>query len=113
LSEERLVAYRCSSCGTAMFPRHTRCRSCKTGRYFDELPLSEGVVVTHTRLTATRPGFPKELRFVVVEFACGVRVLGQVTADREPRTGEGVRASWGQLSERDGKVSNGFRFVLA
>jgi len=107
-----IVAHQCSRCGLAMFPRHTRCRRCR-GTDFRELPLSEGSVVTHTRLTATRPGFAKEIRLAVVEFGDRVRVLGQVDSGGEISTGVRVRVSWGKLSERaDGSISTGFRFVL-
>jgi uncharacterized OB-fold protein len=105
-----IVSFKCSRCGLAMFPRHTRCRRCR-GTDFRELPLSEGSVVTHTRLTATRPGFAKEIRLAVVEFGDRVRILGQVDGG-EVSTGVRVRVSWGKLSEReDGTVSTGFRFV--
>jgi uncharacterized OB-fold protein len=122
--KKSITSFRCSRCGLTMFPRHTRCRGCR-GTDFDEQPVSEGEVVTYTRLTATRPGFAKGLRLAVVELSNGVRVLGQVDGgeeegggggkgeeeQRQVRSGLRVKVSWGKLSEKDGRVITGFRFI--
>lgn len=111
MSEEGIISFQCANCGLGMFPRHTRCRRCR-GTEFTEVLLHEGTVLTHTRLTATRPGFAKELRLAVVEFGNGVRVVGQVQGEREVTSGSRVAVSQGTLSEREGKVSSGFRFLV-
>lgn len=111
MSQDSIISFKCSECGLVMFPRHTRCRRCK-GTEFVELPLHEGTILTHTRLTATRPGFAKELRLVVVELNDKVRVMGQIHGDLEVRTGSKVVVSWGNLSENGGKVSSGFTFLV-
>jgi uncharacterized OB-fold protein len=111
MSQDQIVTYQCSSCGLVMFPHHTRCRGCRKSTEFREVPVSEGTVLTHTRLTATRPGFAKELRLVVVEVSNGARVLGQLGGDTEVTTGSRVVVSWGKLSESDGKIVSGFRFL--
>jgi uncharacterized OB-fold protein len=113
MNEDQIVSYQCSSCGLVMFPRHTRCRRCRKSTDFREVPVREGTVVTHTRLTATRPGFAKELRLVLVELSNGARVLGQLGDDEEVKSGSRVVVSWGKLSERDGKAVFGFRFLIA
>ncbi len=110
MNEDQIVSFQCSNCGLAMFPRHTRCRACRNTD-FREAPVREGKVITHTRLTATRPGFAKELRLVVVELSNGVRVLGQLADDTEVESGSRVVVSWGKLSEREGKTVSGFRFL--
>lgn len=111
MSQNSIVSFQCSNCALTMFPRHTRCRACR-GTEFVEIPLHEGTVLTHTRLTATRPGFAKELRLAVVELGNGVRVMGQIHGDQEVRSGSRVVVSWGSLSEKEGRVSSGFRFLI-
>lgn len=73
------------------------------------MKLSEGKVVTHTTLMATRPGFAKPLVLAIVDFD-GLRILGQLTGP-EPRVDMKVRPERGGLSESDGARSVGIRFV--
>jgi len=111
MSSNEIIAFQCAKCSRSTFPKHSRCPRCK-GTSFIEVPLSEGKVVTHTRLTATRPGFAKEIQFAVVEFSNGVRVLGQVEGG-EVRSGMQMKVTTGKLSEKDGKISTGFKFTAS
>ncbi len=103
-----LVAYSCTRCGHRTYPRHSRCPKCRNGDFVD-VKLSEGKVLTHTTLTATRPGFAKPLVLAIVDFD-GLRILGQLTSS-EPRVDMKVRPEIGGLSDSDGARSIGIRFV--
>ncbi len=102
------VAYRCTKCGHRTYPRHSRCPKCRNGDFVD-VKLSEGRVVTHTTLTATRPGFAKPLVLAIVDFD-GLRIFGQL-ASTGPEVGMKVGAETGGLSDSDGARSVGIRFV--
>ena len=111
VSVRELPAFRCNSCGHTTVYRHARCPNCKaTG--FLEIGLKEGRVLTYTILGATRPGFEKPLKLVMVEFEDGIRAVGQLERS-EPRTGLRVKVSHGPLSEREGEISVGLKFVAA
>ena len=106
-----IAGFQCSNCGMVSFPRHTRCRSCR-GTEFKEVPLTKGRVITSTRITATRPGFEKELFLAVAEFEGGVRILAQVQGTAPPPTGATVEMGEGVLSKtKDGGDRRGFKFV--
>ena len=109
MSAQELTAFRCSLCGHTTVYRHARCPRCKSTS-FEQVQLKEGLVLTYTILGVTRPGFEKPLKLVMVEFEGGVRAVGQL--DRgEPRTGSWVKVSHGQLSQREGEISVGLKFV--
>jgi uncharacterized OB-fold protein len=111
MSVHELTASRCSSCGHTTVYRHSRCPKCKA-MSFVEVRFKEGRVLTYTVLGATRPGFQKPLTLVMVEFEKGMRAVGQL--DRgQPSTGLRVRVSHGQLSETEGVISTGLKFVPA
>jgi len=75
-----------------------------------EVPLGSGKVITHTTLTATRPGYVRPLVLAMVDFGDGVRALGQLESDN-PRVGMVVRPVKGKLGERNGIPIFGIKFV--
>lgn len=103
-----LVAYRCTKCGHTTHLRHNRCPKCRNV-VFADVELGEGRVVTHTTLTATRPGFAKPLVLAIVDFD-GVRVSGQLLSN-EPKVNMRVKPEIGKLSDGEGERSVGIRFV--
>jgi len=111
VSLTELTASMCSSCGHTTVYTHSRCPNCR-GVGFVEVRFKEGRVLTYTILSATRPGFGRPLILAMVEFENAVRAVGQLDG-AEPRTGSRVRVSHGQLSEKEGVISTGLKFVPA
>jgi uncharacterized OB-fold protein len=106
---DTVTAYRCAKCGHRTFLRHTRCPKCRNAE-FGEVPLGDGEVLTHTTLTATRPGFAKPLVLAIADFGNGVRILGQLDSS-QPRVGMKVKTVIGKLGEKDGLPLRGLRFT--
>ena len=52
------------------------------------------------------------MTLAIVEFAEGVRALGQLAAP-EPRLGMRVKVAYGELSSKNGVATSGLRFDLA
>src|SRR5438876_10864626 len=72
-----LPAYRCTGCGTVSQPRRARCRQC--GRTdVEQVELRRGKLLTFTRVTATRPGYPTPMILCLAEFEYGVKLVAQV-----------------------------------
>ena len=72
-----LSAYRCTGCGTVSQPRRARCRQC--GRTdVEQVELRRGKLLTFTRVTATRPGYPSPMILCLAEFEYGVKLVAQV-----------------------------------
>ena len=72
-----LPAYRCTGCGTVSQPRRARCRQC--GRSdVEQVELRRGKLLTFTRVTATRPGYPSPMILGLAEFEYGVKLVAQV-----------------------------------
>ncbi len=102
--------FKCTSCGFATFPKHTRCPRCK-GKDFSELGLNEGRLMTYTVLNATPPGVPKPLQLAIAEFEGGVRLIGQVSSGR-PEIGSRVRLVESKLRETPRGICTGFSFSV-
>src|SRR5207249_743318 len=72
-----LPAYRCTGCGTVSQPRRARCRQC--GRSdVEQVELRRGKLLTFTRVTATRPGYPSPMILGLAEFEYGVKLVARV-----------------------------------
>jgi len=104
-------AYKCDSCGFAIFPKHARCPKCK-GRRFSEVGLREGRVVTYTVLHATPPGIPKPLQLAIAEFEHGVRLIAQVSRGNA-EIGKRVTLVESKLRETPKGVLTGFSFAAS
>ena len=109
-----IPAVQCTECGRMMFPRHSRCPGCRKTSFAERALRDGGRILTWTRLTATRPGFAREVYLVVVEFVDErVRVLGQFDpSGGAPQEGAKVRVTEGALSAPEGRAPVlGFKFT--
>lgn len=74
---DSLRAYRCTGCGTVSLPRRARCRQCGR-REVEEVELRHGRLLTFTRVTATRPGYPSPMILGLAEFEHGVKLVARI-----------------------------------
>ncbi|MBN1991170.1 MAG: hypothetical protein JW953_00590 [Anaerolineae bacterium] len=90
----KLVAYKCKSCGHLMNPKHFRCLNCN-GREFEEAPTPEECkLVTYTDVWNLPWGIDERARFLgIVEFKNGLKAMGWVKAP-EPKAGMKLKANW-------------------
>jgi len=108
---DRLVAYRCKRCGDSSLPRRVRCRRCR-GREFEEVELGVGKLLTFTKVTATRPGYPSPLTLGLAEFEDGVKLLAQIH-DPSPEVGMEVLPAKTNSLKTDGTRTEGFILTRA
>ena len=112
---DKLTVYKCKKCGRVMYPRHDRCLKCK-GREFDEIEMplpATGKLLTYSQLFALPWRY--DLRFLtlgVVEFANGVRAMGQLKTP-DVKVGMQVKATWGLVREIHGEKLYGLKFEPA
>src|SRR5437870_11978773 len=94
-----LPAYRCTGCGTVSQPRRARCRQC--GRTdVEQVELRRGKLLTFTRVTATRPGYPSPMILCLAEFEYGVKLVAQVDDSSPELEMEVLTKVLGALAER-------------
>jgi len=106
---EKMIGFKCKSCGRVMYPRHDRCLSCK-GTEFEEVGLAkEGTLLTYTKLYALPEGIEMPPLVLGVADFGGVRALGQVATD-DPKIGMKLRSVWGKLRKIGDKEIYGFKF---
>ena len=92
-----ITAYQCKSCGRVHYPFHDRCLNCQK-RDFDVVkPKGDPRLLTYTQIFNLPWGF--EVRFLVigvVEFANGIRSMGQIQIDsiEKLKLGMPLIASW-------------------
>ena len=101
-----ITAYKCKACGRVHYPFHDRCLTCKS-RDFEEIkPEGDAKLLAYTQIFNLPWGF--DVRFLihgVVEFANGVKAMGQVHVDspEKLRTGMTLKASWAPVREVSGE----------
>jgi len=89
-----LIAYKCKQCGRIIYPRHSRCLSCK-GRDFDEIsPAGSCKLLTYTTVWNLPWGIDERSRTLgIVEFENGVKAMGWLKA-AEAKIGMKLTANW-------------------
>jgi len=111
---DRLLASRCSNCGSHYLPRVAICGRC-WGSAFDIAPLAPvGNLYSYTIVHITPPGFPSPYAIGYVDFPEGVRVFGQIrlTPDLDLHCDMKVEVEIATLMHRpDGSGVEGYRFV--
>jgi uncharacterized OB-fold protein len=109
MAENRFIGFKCKKCGAIAYPKRLLCPSCR-GKNFEEYPLSEGKIVTYTKLWTIPEGIEQlPLTLAIAEFDGKVRVTGQVLSE-EIKIGDRVRPVWGHIRKIRGKDIEGFRF---
>ncbi len=105
--------YQCKECGRVFYPERKICLGCG-GRQFKEIALGkEGVLLTFTKLHALPMDFEsRTLMLGIVEFAHGLRALGQLSTD-DVEMGMKMRPRWDVVRELDGVQLYGLRFYPA
>lgn len=117
----RLLAGKCSGCGTLFYPQRPRCTSCGTS-HFEDVPLSgRGTIFTFTVIA--RGGAPSEfddqqtmtggIAVAIVELEEGPRVIGQCTdwAPEDLSIGAPVTVTMRRLYDQERVVRYGLKFV--
>jgi len=95
--ELRITAYKCKACGRIHYPYHDRCLSCQNREFESIKPEGDPRLLTYTQIFNLPWGF--DVRFLVigvVEFANGVKSMGQIHVDSIDKLelGMSLKASW-------------------
>ena len=86
---EQIIWKKCKKCGKIQYPTHLRCLSCKAKEFEQIEAKGDAKLLTFTILKAP----PKEYRdkksyaLGIVEFENGVRALGQISTEKDIKTG--------------------------
>ncbi len=99
--------HRCKHCGDLTYPAHYTCRKCHNTE-FEDHEILRGTLLTYTVITVPPPGVEAPLRIGIVEFAGGLRALGQLTDPLE--IGAEVVAEWAVVRRLRGREYEGFKF---
>lgn len=109
----KIMGYRCRSCGAVYVLKRIRCLKCR-GLTFESINLpKECRLLTYTLLYATPKGvqdMPLPLGIVEFKGLKGVRATGQLLTTK-PSIEMGMEPTWGQVRKIDGKEVNGFKFI--
>jgi len=110
---EKVYGFRCTSCGTTSYPKHTVCPKCR-GEAFEPVEIAgEGAVLTYTDVYALAVDYEtRYLRLAIVELDGGLRVTGQLL-DEDPKIGKRVRTTIGVVREPASGPIHGLQFVPA
>jgi uncharacterized OB-fold protein len=108
--EQKMYAYKCTSCGELHHPRHYVCRKCGA-RDFEEVPLTgEAELLTYTVVYNLPEGYMVPyLVFGIVRFENGLTVSGQI-AVKDVHAGMKLAAETGVVREGVGVDYYGFIF---
>jgi len=113
MSELKITAYVCKSCGRVHYPFHDRCLDCKA-REFDQIqPEGPAKLLAYTEIYNLPWGFDvRTLKIGVVEFSNKVRAMGQIDADdiKKLKTGMKLKAFWEPVRKRYGEDVYGLVF---
>ena len=111
--EIAITAYKCKNCGKLHYPFHDRCMACKKREFEKVKPEGEARLLTFTRIYNLPWGFDQRfLTIGVVEFANGVKAMGQIHAEESYPLRIGLRMipSWAPVRVQYGE--NVFGLVL-
>jgi len=108
-----MTGYQCQACGRTFYPERHLCLACGS-RQMQEIPLEgEGTLLTFTRLHALPMDFEtRTLMLGIVEFANGVRALGQLGSE-QVEMGMRMQARWEVVRELEGEEVYGLKFYPA
>jgi len=106
--EEKMYAYKCTTCGELHHPKHVVCRKCGN-RKFEEVVLDgEVTLVTYTKVYNLPEGYMKPyLGFGIAKFENGLVVSGQLDVEN-PEIGMKLMSTVGVVKEGIGADHYGF-----
>lgn len=95
--EIEITAFRCKACGRVHYPYHDRCLTCHKRDFESVKPEGDPQLLTYTQIFNLPWGF--DVRFLVigvVEFANGIKAMGQIHVDslEEIKLGMQLKAGW-------------------
>ncbi len=98
--EIRITAYKCKACGQIHYPYHDRCLACKKRDFEQIKPEGDAHLLAYTQIFNLPWGF--DVRFLVigvVEFANGIKSMGQIQVDslEKLKTGMSLKPYWGPV----------------
>ncbi|MBU1049980.1 OB-fold domain-containing protein [Candidatus Bipolaricaulota bacterium] len=106
-----VTGMKCNACGTVSYPKHMVCPKCRGERFTDVVIEGEGTVLTYTDVYALAIEYEtRYLRLAIVELDGGVRVTGQLLADK-PKLGMRVRTILGIVRQGGEGAIQGLQFV--
>lgn len=107
---EKMVAYKCTSCGELHHPKHYVCKKCQA-REFEEVELSgEVTLVTYTKVYNLPEGYMVPyLAFGIGQFENGLAVSGQIDCENL-QIGMKLMSTVGVVKEGIGSDYFGFIF---
>ena len=106
IRELEITAYRCKACGRIHYPFHDRCLACKSREFETIKAEGDARLLAYTQIFNLPWGF--DVRFLVhgvVEFANGVKAMGQIHVDSldKIKTGMKLKPSWEPIREVSGE----------
>lgn len=111
MEQKRMMAVQCKICGNTYYPPRKRCPNCRSIDLVETQLRDVCTLVTYTKLFAVPNGI-EEMPLVIgmVEFANGVRALGQIKPENI-EVGAKLQPVWGLLRRIQGREIYGFKFV--
>jgi len=111
-----LIAGRCKSCGTYMFPKYYACPKCFSDE-LEDAPLSrKGVLHSFTIVERAMPDYLVPYGLGLVNFPEGVRVMAQIEAENleELKIGMEMEITEGVIRKnKEGKEVISYKFCPA
>ncbi len=92
-NNKKIKAVKCHNCGLIQHYSHLRCLNCKS-ESFEDIEATGGCrLITFTILTAVPTEFLEKRPYGlgIVEFENGVRAIGQITTQKDLKTGMKLR----------------------
>jgi uncharacterized OB-fold protein len=111
MMSDKVYGMKCNSCGTVSYPKHAVCPNCRGEAFQDVAIEGEGKVLTYTDVYALAVEYEtRYLRLAMVELDDGIRVTGQLLADK-PKMGMRVKTTIGTVRQSEETAIQGLQFV--
>lgn len=113
MSETTIVWKKCKKCGKIQHPDHLRCLQCRNTTFDTIKSSGDCTLVTYTILKAPPAEYRDKKAYAIgiVEFANGVRALGQLTTMENLKVGMKLKPIVGKLTDNlDGQEVSAIKY---
>ena len=113
MSETTIIWKKCKKCGKLQYSTHVRCLQCKNTSFDTVESSGDCTLLTYTILKAPPAEYRDKTGYAlgVMEFANGVRALGQLTTTENLKVGMKVKPIFRKLTDNlDGQEVSGILY---
>ncbi len=105
-----IIWNKCKKCGKLQYPEHVRCLECGNTTFDTIKSTGDCKLLTYTILKAPPAEFQDKKAYAlgIVEFANGIKALGQINTTEHLKVGMKLKPRWGKLANNlDGQEVSG------